>query len=355
MRQTYLDLARTGLRMPIGADLVLHEEPDPEGVKHDAERLGALVEGTARRYRTPLAFPLMDLALEKADLLAFFGVPETETEAYHFSKAPPETALAEIRAATDRPFSERIRANQGAVHYIAGKLDLVPIAMLIGPFSLMTRLMADPISAIALAGSGVTAGEDPDVLLAERSLALATETVLRSARAQLAAGARAVAVCEPAANRVYISPRQLRAGSDIFERFVLAPNRRLRDLVTGTGADFLFHNCGELTTEMVGQFASALHPAVLSLGGSRTLWEDAAVVPKDVVLFGNLPTKTFYSDEAMPAEEVRRRTIELHDRMAACGHPLILASECDVLHVPEAAETIRHKVDVMLRAGSAGF
>jgi hypothetical protein len=35
--------------------------------------------------------------------------------------------------------------------------------------------------------------------------------------------------------------------------------------------------------------------------------------------------------------------------MAECGHPHILGSECDVLHVPEAAETIRRKVDAMLR------
>jgi len=34
--------------------------------------------------------------------------------------------------------------------------------------------------------------------------------------------------------------------------------------------------------------------------------------------------------------------------MRAAGHPFILGSECDVLHVPEAAETIRNKVDVML-------
>ncbi len=31
-RSYYLDLARTGLRMPIGADLVLHEHADPEAI-----------------------------------------------------------------------------------------------------------------------------------------------------------------------------------------------------------------------------------------------------------------------------------------------------------------------------------
>jgi hypothetical protein len=133
-------------------------------------------------------------------------------------------------------------------------------------------------------------------------------------------------------------PRALRAGA----------NQRLRNLLTRHAVDLIFHDCGELTTDMVRQFALELRPAVLSLGSSRKLWEDAAVVPADVVLFGNLPTNTFYSDAAMPIEEVRRLTRETVHRMAACGHAHTLGSECDVLHVTDAAETIRRKVDAML-------
>jgi hypothetical protein len=87
---------------------------------------------------------------------------------------------------------------------------------------------------------------------------------------------------------------------------------------------------------------------VLSLGSSRRLWEDAAVVPPEVVLFGNLPTKHFYSDSTMPVELVRARTRELVTRMRETGHPFVLGSECDVLHVEEAADAIRRKVDAML-------
>jgi hypothetical protein len=71
-------------------------------------------------------------------------------------------------------------------------------------------------------------------------------------------------------------------------------------------------------------------------------------VPDDVVLYGNLPSKTFYSDGAMPVEEVLRRTEELVEKMKGCGHPHIVGSECDVLFVPEAQETIRKKVDAMI-------
>jgi uroporphyrinogen-III decarboxylase len=334
--------------MPIGTDLVLHEESSPEEVLLDGERLGQVVEKAARRYRTPLAFPLMDLRLEKADLLAFAGVPEGEADLFHFKEPPTEGMLAGVRRDDMRPFSERIQANQAALRYIAERTDLLPVGMLIGPFSLMTKLIADPIVPVAMAGRGVTAAEDESVCMVERCLELSVNSVLRSARAQIEAGAKAIIVCEPAANIAYLSPRQLRSGSDIFERFVLEPNRKVRALLIQHDVDLIFHDCGELITDMVRQFAVELRPAMLSLGGSRKLWEDAAVVPKDVVLFGNLPTKSFYSDATMPLEEVTRRTAELSLQMAVCGHPHILGSECDVLHVSEAAETIRRKVDAML-------
>lgn len=350
-RQFYLDLAASGLRMPIGADLVLREQPDPESILTDALRLGKVIEETARRFRTPLAFPLMDLRLEKADLVEFLGVPHDAVDTFHFDGPPSDDAVEAVRRATSRPFSGRIQASHGALRYIASHTDLLPIGMLIGPFSLMTKLLADPISAVALAGGGVSGAEDASVLMAERCLELALDTVERSALAQLDAGAKAFLLCEPAANKVYISPRQMKAGSGVFERFVMAPNRRLSALMAGRGADLIFHDCGELTIEMVRRFATDLRPSILSLGSSRKLWEDAPVVPKDVVLFGNLPTKMFYSDSAMPVEEVVRQTCDLSEQMSACGHPHILGSECDVLCVPGSEATIRRKVAAMLGWG----
>jgi hypothetical protein len=180
--------------MPIGTDLVLHEESSPEEVLLDGERLGQVVEKAARRYRTPLAFPLMDLRLEKADLLAFAGVPEGEADLFHFKEPPTEGMLAGVRRDDMRPFSERIQANQGALRYIAERTDLLPVGMLIGPFSLMTKLIADPIVPVAMAGRGVTTGEDASVCMVERCLELSVHSVLRSARAQIEAGAKAIIV-----------------------------------------------------------------------------------------------------------------------------------------------------------------
>lgn len=220
--------------------------------------------------------------------------------------------------------------------------------MAIGPFSLTTKLIKDPITPVALAGLGITGDDDCDVLMMERCLALAEMAVARWVDAQIEAGAKAILICEPAANAVYISPKQLAAGADIFERFVMQPNLRLRRRMASANVDLIFHDCGKLTEFMVHQFAERLHPVILSLGSSQKLWEDAPLVPADVVLFGNLPTKSFYSDAAMPVEKVESMTLELIEKMRRIGLPHILGSECDVLYVPEAAQSIRSKVETML-------
>ena len=349
--QFYLDLAQSGLRMPIGADLILHEHADAAEIVLDGRRLGQVTEEAASRYGTPLAVPLMDLRLEKADLLDRFGVPEAQVDAFHFDAAPSEGDMARVAAAVDAAFPARCQAHFDSIRYIAQQTKLVPVGMAIGPFSLMTKLMADPIVPIAMAGMGVTGAEDPGVLMAERCLALAELTVHRSLRAQARAGAHAIIVCEPAANVVYLSPKQIEKGSDIFERFVMQPALRLKALLDSAGVDLILHDCGQLNPFMVRQFGERVHPAILSLGSSRRLWEDAALVPKDVVLFGNLPTKNFYSDTVVPVERVLALTLELIENMRKAGHPHIVGSECDVLYVPESAATIQRKLNVMLTCG----
>ncbi|MEJ5296644.1 MAG: uroporphyrinogen decarboxylase family protein [Armatimonadota bacterium] len=346
-RQFYIDLARSGLRMPIGTDLVLREHPDHEEIVLDAEKLGKVVAEAAARFRTPLAFPLMDLMIEKAVLLEALEIPEADINTYHFSVCPPKEALETVRQKLPATRNRRFHATVGAVKYVAEQTDLVPVGMTIGPFSLMTKLLADPITPVYLAGTGLTGEDDPEVALVEMALELSITVILHSLREQLKAGAKAVCIAEPAANRVYISPNQLEEGSDIFDRYVLRYNRMIRDLLEEHGADLIFHCCGELTDQMVQGYAS-LDPAILSLGSSRKLWEDARLVPDNVVLFGNLPTKKFFSDEEVSPEEVERLACETLQKMQETGHPFILGSECDVLSVPGSEEVIKRKVDLFL-------
>ncbi len=351
-RSFYLDLARRGLRMPIGTDLVLHEEPEPEKARNDGLALGRVIEKAARRWRTPLAIPLMDLRLEKIDLLALAGISEAQSDTFHFSK-PLEPATVQLLLSDQPgPLCAGSTARNEALRYVASVPDLLAVGMTIGPFSLATRLMADPISAAALAGSGTDECDSDEVRLLWQCLLIAEAAVLRSVRSQAAGGAKAVMVCEPAASKAYISPRQMRAGSDIFERLVMGPNLRIKAALDEAGCDLIFHDCGELIDAMVEAFATRLHPVILSMGGSRKLWEDARLVPVDVVLYGNLPSKSFYSDAAMPVAEVVRRTEELVGKMAVSGHPHILGSECDVLFVRESHEIIMSKVAAMMASSS---
>ncbi len=347
-RQYFLDLAASGLKMPIGTDLVLREKPDHDAIVLDGRRLGAIIAETARRFRTPLAIPLMDLTLEKEVLLGMLGVSAPEIPTYHFSQPPSDEMMQTVARRLEEPLPARLQAHVDAVRYIAEQeKDLLAIGMTIGPFSLMTKLITDPIVPVYMAGTGLTGAENADVRMVERCLELAGGIVRRSVSEQIRAGAKAVFIAEPAANLIYISPRQMGKPNDVFQRFVTSEHRRIRKLLTDSGVELIFHCCGELTDQMVRAFAD-LDPAILSLGSSRLLWEDAAIVPKRTVLFGNLPSKKFFSDREITVEEVRRRGDELIRRMREVGHPFILGSECDVLSVPGCEETIRRKAMALL-------
>lgn len=342
-RSFYLGLARSGLRMPIGTHLVLAEQADHDACLEDGAKLGRVMAETARRFKTPLAFPLMDLMVEKQQMLSMLDIPADQADTFHFSPGPAPDALKRVRAAMSRPVIPRLAVYADAIRHVAKEQDLLPLGMAIGPFSLMTKLLADPITGLYLAGTGLTRDEDEEVAAIEDCVALATEVIERSLKLQLQAGAKAICLCEPAANLVYLSPHQLAEGADTFERFVMQPNRRLRKVLADHDADLIFHDCGELTDDMVRAFCT-LDPSVLSLGSSRQLWNDAAIVPKDIVLFGNLPTKKFYSDAELPLPVVEEMARDLAARMAATGHPFILGSECDVLSVPGREDAIMEKV-----------
>jgi uroporphyrinogen-III decarboxylase len=339
-RNYYLKLAASGLRMPIGTHLALHQQPDADAIPNDGLRLGKVVEAAAQEFQTPMAFPLMDLTLEKSALLSAQGVAAHELESFHFQEPPPLRGSASL--------TPRMAATCEAIRYIATQTQLLPVGMGIGPFSLTTKLLSDPITPVYLAGTGATPATDAEVRLLERVLELAEAVIHTYLEAQIRAGAKAVILCEPAANTVYFSPNQLARSYEIFDRYVLEPNQRVRQRLENAGVDLIFHDCGELVDGMIDRFVS-LDPAILSLGSSRKLWQDAARVPKSTVLYGNLPTKHFYSDSMVSLADVQRLKRELVARMAEVRHPFILGSECDVLSVSGHERTIRDKVSEFMR------
>ena len=351
-RNYYLQLAEEGIKVPIAADLILHEKPNPEEILKNGEMLGRVIEESAHRFGIPLAISLMDLTIEKTAVLETIGIASETIPSYHFSQPPDDEVFEAVRNRTPADFNAREKAHLQAMRYLADETNLIPVGMSIGPFSLTTKLLSDPITPIYLAGMGLTGEDDPDVLLVDKTLELASLAVLNWVKAQIDAGIQAIFIAEPAANKVYISPKQIEEGSGVFERFVMEPNRRIKELLERHGVDLLFHCCGELTDAMVESFGK-LRPAVLSLGSSRKLWKDAALIPKDVVLFGNLPSKKFYSDDLISAEQVAEMSRDLLEKMKETGHPFILGTECDVLSVEGCEESIMNKVCAMLNCPGA--
>jgi len=112
--------------------------------------------------------------------------------------------------------------------------------------------------------------------------------------------------------------------------------------------DLAFHCCGELNDYMVSKFVE-LEPVILSLGSSRKLWEDARLAPDDIVMFGNLPSKRFFSDADITVEQVQESAAELVRKMDEAGQPFILGTECDVLSVPGHEGTIKAKINAMMQ------
>jgi len=347
-RSFYIDLANRGLKMPMGTDIVLNEHPDPEAIRVDGQKLGEVMIEAAKRYRTPLALPQMNLTLEKDALLALMGL-DGGTGEFHFSAPPSADLLARFEAGLKGRLTPGCEANIEAIAHVARSSDLVPLGMCIGPFSLMTKLLADPIMPVTLAGMGNSADDNEEVALMEAALDVSTRLVLEIIERQIKAGAKMIVIAEPAANKVFFSPKLIRRGSDIFERFALAPNRKIAQLLKDNDVELFFHCCGELIDEMVTAFAS-LDPAILSLGSSRVLWEDAGLVPKTTILYGNLPSKKFYSPTLFTRSQVSDSSRELIARMREIGHPFILGTECDVLHVPGCECTIKSKLDAIMEA-----
>ncbi|MCL1909447.1 MAG: uroporphyrinogen decarboxylase family protein [Kiritimatiellaeota bacterium] len=339
---SFLTLSASGHCAPIGTHLVLHDKPNADKIPLDGEALGRLFVETAERFGTSLAVPLMDLAIEKAALLGQLGVPENEIETFHFAAPPADPGPPRL--------TPRMKTVCEALTHVAAQPGLISCGMGIGPFSLMTKLVADPITPIYLAGMGMTGEDEPEVAVAERCLELGLRLILAYVEAQCDAGAKAFYMCEPAANIVYFSPKQLEETDyAVFEKFVMAPVREIAALLRRKGVEFVFHNCGELTDEMVRRFGT-LDISVLSLGSSRKLWEDAALIPKNIVLYGNLPTKRFYSP-ALPVAEVTHIAEDLVAKMTETRHPFILGSECDILAVPGAEHEILPKVEALLAVG----
>ncbi|MCC6579226.1 MAG: hypothetical protein IT440_02205 [Phycisphaeraceae bacterium] len=350
-RNVFLALAEAGLAAPIATDLLMPEHAHVEAVKLDGAALGQVVIAAAHRFRSPMALPLMDLAVEKQAIMMALGVAEDQIETGHLPQAPTPRMIEQIEQSLRQKLTPRMMSTCQAIRHVVTHSDLLPMGMCIGPFSLVAKLMADPITAVFLAGMGMTAEDEPEVAMLLGAIELSTRVIRRYIEAQMDAGATAVIVCEPAANMMYFSPNQMAGPGDIFDQIVMQPMRRLIAPMEARQVSLVLHDCGEMTTDLIGRLAS-LRPSMLSLGSPVKLWEAASNVPKDVVLYGNLPSKRFAQRDLMLPDEVERDARALQEKMKQTGHPFILGTECDVLAVPGVVDAILRKVDALVNCST---
>ena len=191
----YMQIAEDGLAMPLATNMVLHEEAseaDIERALSNGEELG----------RCPCASrpPLWSTSRHSSygpqarKRTAFAGPwPRTgPAPGFHFKQAPTATEVQAMITALAAPLPPALKAQVDAVRFVVRSApDLVPCAMTIGPFSLMTTLLEDPISAVYLASTGATANDEPAVALLDVALELSMRAVERSLRAQLDGGGEA--------------------------------------------------------------------------------------------------------------------------------------------------------------------
>ena len=247
-RSYFLDLARSGRACPMATDLVLNEEPDPEAARRDGDAAGP-GRGTARAALGLAAWPCRSWTCGSRRPTcwpAWESARKRRTGST--SPRPLDHGDAGGAAGGEAPAVPEARHATGPCGTSRDRPTSCPIGMTIGPFSLATKLMADPITAAALLGSGVTPEDDPQVKLLCDCLEAAEATVLESVRRQLEQGARAVLVCEPAASigLSLASPDQGRL-ADLRAAGARA-QRAARVRSSGTPRrDLIFHDCGELT------------------------------------------------------------------------------------------------------------
>jgi uroporphyrinogen-III decarboxylase len=339
-RSFYLEMAKAGTMMVLATDMLLKEKSNHKVLLTSGVELGKIILESANRYDMPLALPLMDLSLEKQWLLTLLDIEESKIEEFHFNTDLDESIIQEVKDKLETITTTRVEATCEALTYVSTNSNKLSVGMCIGPFSLMTKLIAEPITPVFLAAIGETASENASIKNVEIVLQLTELIITKYVQKQIVAGAKAICVCEPSANIIYISPEVMSdATNDIFDRYVISINQRIKDEMTKNNVDLMVHDCGVLTPLMLKKI-SILDPVLISLGSPVKLWEATLIVPNDIVPFGNLPTKHFFMDETITPETVEEMSNELITRMSATGHPFILGSECDVLSVDGYENTI---------------
>jgi len=260
----------------------------------------------AGRFDTAASVSLMDLSVEAE---AFgskirFSDDEVPTVAAALLADEADADALEIPNVGAGRTGEYIRA----VGYASKEITDRPVfAGSIGPFSLAGRLL-DMTEIMILSMT------EPEIVAktVDKCAAFIAEYILAFKKA----GANGVVMAEPAAG--LLSPA-------LNDQFSVPYVRRILEAVQDEDFAVVYHNCGN-TIPLIGGILSA-GVKILHLGNAIKLDEMLPLVPKDVMVCGNVdPASEFRNGTP---ESVRRATMSVLEKCS--GYPnFVISSGCDI-------------------------
>jgi uroporphyrinogen decarboxylase len=259
-------------------------------------------------FSPDIVFPLMDLSIEANALARFTIIPVNDTATV------PKTdfMLDEIENLRNIDISYDARLNSCVETMRLLKIGLsnsiVRAAYVIGPYSLSALIMGAQEAAIAI----MDCPQDFHKLCT-----LATETIHEYIGMLIRAKADPIVILEPTA---------VMLGPDHFQEFSANYIRHLAD--SYREVNLVYHTCGN-TMHLAGKMAqSGIHGISLdSREHGVDLLKVAKIVPKDVVVIGNISTtSTLYSGTP---DDVRAEVLDVLRSMEPYPN-FILSSACDI-------------------------
>ena len=277
-----------------------------DAMVRDGELQAKCMEAIAKRYDMAASLSLMDLSVEAEA----FGSPVKYSE----NEVPTVTAaiIAEPEDA-EKLLVPPVGAGRTGEYLKAVELaakavqDRPVFAGAIGPFSLAGRLLD-------MTEIMVQCYDDPDMV--KLVLDKATEFIIAYMKAFKEKSANGVVMAEPAAG--LLSPSLIAEFSNPYVR-------KIREAVEDENFLFIYHNCGN-TIPLMKEIVS-IGMRVLHLGNSIKLEDALGIVPRDMLVMGNIsPANEFR--QGMPAS--MQKAVDA--MFAACGsYPnFVISSGCDI-------------------------
>jgi len=258
------------------------------------------------RFQPDGVFLLMDLAVEASGMGLQVRFPLLESPSVEIHPVQTENDLDQFKA-VDILTDGRAYAFIETLKQLRRLLptDCLRGAYVTGPFTLAGLLCG---------ASDIAMNVILNPNLVHRILELATQVVVRYARALEAAGAQMIMILDPTV--VMVGPHH-------FDEFVAGYVKNLIDALTL--AMPIYHVCGD-TTHLLERFI-ALGVQGISLDSMVDMADAANRVPRDVVLMGNVSPVDVMCHQKPQA--VRDEVCRIRERMSAYSN-FILSTGCDL-------------------------